>query len=117
MLVKVKNPWYRSSAWKFHQPEFFEYEGEPVKLKWLKPSQLALTTGDPEWPVRVLEVSWIVARDGVAVAAEQPHRSESVQVAGSKGQVYTVSRVSGGWQCTCSGFQFRRTCKHVQQRE
>ena len=34
-------------------------------------------------------------------------------VSGSKGNEYTVSRWSGGWSCTCPGFQFRKSCKHT----
>lgn len=35
------------------------------------------------------------------------------QVKGSKGDSYTVSNSNGKWDCNCTGFGFRRKCKHV----
>ena len=37
------------------------------------------------------------------------------QVAGSKGNQYTVSLELGAWSCTCSGFKFRNQCRHVEE--
>lgn len=36
-------------------------------------------------------------------------------VTGSRGDTYTVSEVQGRLMCTCSGFQFRSRCRHVEQ--
>ena len=41
--------------------------------------------------------------------------SASYQVKGSKGNLYTVTRTGKIWSCTCTGFQFRRDCKHVRE--
>lgn len=36
-------------------------------------------------------------------------------VEGSKGKTYTIkSTPSGKWECSCSGYTFRRTCKHIK---
>lgn len=35
------------------------------------------------------------------------------KVQGSKGKIYTVTGHRGAWTCTCVGFGFRNTCKHV----
>ena len=38
---------------------------------------------------------------------------KSIQVKGSKGNTYTVTKQGDKWKCTCSGFQFRGKCKHI----
>ena len=40
------------------------------------------------------------------------------EVIGSHGDKYLVSYTdTGGWHCTCTGFDFRSTCKHIRQVE
>lgn len=36
-------------------------------------------------------------------------------VAGSKGSKYIVIRTKNKWTCTCPGFQFRKSCRHIQE--
>jgi SWIM zinc finger len=35
-------------------------------------------------------------------------------VSGSKGNTYTVTLEENVYNCTCSGFQFRGTCRHIK---
>jgi len=113
MLVRVFNPEHaRKNVWFFAQPEYFEYSGEEVKLKHVTPDELALSTGNPEWPVRVIQRSRIISIDGCEYNA-QASKAEVKIVKGSKGQEYVVTNALGKWHCTCTGFQFRRTCKHI----
>lgn len=36
-------------------------------------------------------------------------------VPGSKGVTYTITfSVHRGWECTCPGFKYRHTCKHLE---
>ena len=115
MKVIVKNSEFdRQGVWFFEQPEFFEYEGEEVKAKGVGPDELALTTGNPEWPVRVIRRSKIVKIDGVAVEAIKTISITKI-VKGSKGNEYVVTGTNGKWHCTCPGFQFRNSCKHTQE--
>lgn len=39
--------------------------------------------------------------------------STSVEVEGSNGKKYYLSKVANRWTCTCPGFQFRNKCKHT----
>lgn len=115
MKVKVLNPQFnRPGIWMFDQPEFFEYDGDEVQVKWLMPTQMALSTGDPEFPFRVLNKSQIVSVNNQAMV----HKESTVKtftIKGSRGDTYTVTAASGKIHCTCSGFQFRKSCKHVKE--
>ena len=114
MKIKVFNPQFnRPGIWMFDQPEFFEYEGDEVQVKWLNPNQIALSTGNAEFPFRVIERSRIISINNQAIE----HKESAVKtftVKGSKGDTYTVTVNSGKSHCTCSGFQFRKSCKHIK---
>ena len=43
--------------------------------------------------------------------SDQPVKS--IQVKGSKGKTYTVTKQGDTWKCSCPGFQFRGKCKHI----
>ena len=111
MQVTVRNPLFGSDRYRFHQPEFFTYVGESITLKHVGADALALSTGILDWPVRVIPRSWIAAIDG----RDYQHTDTVAQtktVKGSKGELYTVT-LGAKPTCTCTGFQFRRTCKHI----
>jgi hypothetical protein len=113
MKLTVRNPKFeQKSVWFFDQPEFFEYEGDEVKVKWCQPDEIAISTGNPEFAFRIVKRDRIVKIDG---KAQKPTVSlvETKIVKGSKGDEYIVTKGPGGMSCTCSGFQFRKTCKHV----
>ena len=115
MKVTVINPEYaRKGVWMFEQPQFFEYEGNEVQVKHCTVDQLALTTGNPEWPIRIIQRGRIVKIDGSPVAPAQSATVTRV-VKGSRGDEYTVTGANGKWNCTCPGFQFRRSCKHTSE--
>lgn len=115
MKVKVHNPQFnRPGVWFFEQPEFFEYEGIEMQAKWISPDQLAMSTGNPEWPMRIIQRGLIASIDNQPV--EQKEQSvKTFSVRGSKGDSYTVTVGQGKMHCTCSGFQFRKSCKHIKE--
>ena len=44
----------------------------------------------------------------------KPFQPTIKHVEGSKGKTYIVkSTPSGKWECSCPGYSFRRTCKHI----
>jgi hypothetical protein len=76
---------------------------------------------DFDSPVRIREVPLnriiqIEYADGTQ-APQQAINNETKTwvVEGSRGSRYTVIRNKSSWSCTCPGFQFRRSCKHVQE--
>ena len=109
MQVTVRNPQAGRLGFMFTVPEFIEYQGDEVKLKWLRADQLALTTGDPDFPVRVIARELIVSIDGHSVLAAAAPSGQWVQ--GSGHNRYWVS----GGTCTCTGYQYRGQCKHVKE--
>ena len=39
------------------------------------------------------------------------------EVQGSKGNTYKVTLAGKLWGCTCPGFNWRRTCKHIEAKK
>ena len=119
MRVKIRNSkWDQRHIYQYRMNEFEEFIGDEIAVKWLKPSQLAITTGDPKFPFRVIERKYIVSIDSsdyeyhvpvAAPAAEVVHK-----VMGSRGKEYTVT-LGASPRCTCPGFVYRHACKHVSQ--
>jgi hypothetical protein len=95
---------------------FREYQGEVIKpYKWLSDRQFCMT-GDNEMPVRVITVNLVEDIQLLAGKFATVNTQAKVYtVAGSKGNSYTVTSNGRGWDCTCSGFQFRKQCKHVSE--
>jgi len=44
-------------------------------------------------------------------------QTEKWTVTGSKGDQYTVSRIDGVLQCSCTGYKYHGKCKHAKQIE
>ena len=81
-------------------------------------SFMLLTPQDSRMPTRVIALGRVIAleyADGATAAKRTVADAVKVwQVEGSKGAVYTVTEEQGQRRCTCPGFQFRKTCRHVQ---
>jgi SWIM zinc finger len=109
MIVTVKNTMYG-------QTKQFTYEGEEVSVpNWVDYPAIALATGTRQFPVRIIAREHIVKIDGDAIEQKVsiPTANRQFQVTGSNGNTYVVT-VDGAYKsCTCSGFQFRRNCRHI----
>jgi hypothetical protein len=40
--------------------------------------------------------------------------AKTIEVKGSKGKTYNVTKAGPTWKCECRGYQFRQDCKHIQ---
>lgn len=40
---------------------------------------------------------------------------QAIEVEGSNGKKYYLTKIGAKYSCTCPGFAFRHTCKHVQE--
>ena len=53
---------------------------------------------------------------GYSIQDDSP-QTEKWTVTGSKGDKYTVRRVDGVLQCSCTGYKYHGKCKHAKQIE
>jgi len=119
VTVKVRNSLYHARdryANGYIGPEFNEYTGIVVHEKWYGDDKIGLTTDMKHFPVRVLSRENIVEVMGAKVDYT-PVKSnrETITVQGSKGNTYIVTKENGKVSCSCPGYGFRKTCKHVQE--
>ena len=120
VTIKVRNPiWPMRKAYASYIqiPEFNTFTGRVVRdHRAIKPGQIGLTNDDPQFDLRVIDVERIVGCEDQVVS---PSKSESKTwvVQGSKGKTYTVTLDHGRYECSCPGFQFRRSCKHVDEQK
>ena len=88
--------------------------------KFTPPNFVRIVT-DFDSPVRIREiplhrVTNIEYADGRIAAQEAAQQDTKVYtINGSKGSVYTVISNQNKWSCTCPGFQFRKTCRHIKE--
>lgn len=111
MKLKVHNTkWAHKECYFFEVEEFHFYEGDEVKVKWCKPEEIAISTGNPEFAFRIIQRRLIAEMDGKPYEFKVKEQKEEVKlVTGSNGKVYEVTSHS----CTCPGFTFRGSCKHI----
>lgn len=86
--------------------------------KFTPPNFVRLVT-DFDSPVRVREIPLeriinVEYADGRQADKTQINKREKIYtVEGSRGSKYVVVNSVNSWSCTCPGFQFRRSCKHI----
>jgi hypothetical protein len=119
VVIKVKHVLWDSRhlyATGVAGPEFEYYSGTIIQHKYANTDEIAITTDDPRVAFRRIHRSRIVEVGGVKIDYV-PVKSDKIvkTVQGSKGNTYTVTVENGKATCTCSGFQFRRICKHIQE--
>lgn len=122
--IKTRNPqWRNRGAYMFEVDEFIDYEGSvyPAQKWQVAEPVINITTNIPWMPFRVIPLSWIedLQVSGASVKIDLPKASQTRvwTVTGSKGDVYTVTQQGSKIACTCPGFQFRRHCRHITEKE
>lgn len=112
--VQVRNPFAARQI--PPQPELTEYAGRVLDpYRWLTDREFCMT-GDEAWPIRVMNLSLIEDIQFLSGTGQEiDTTAQSWQVAGSRGNTYTVNRTRSTWICTCPGFQFRKSCRHISE--
>ena len=115
--MRVTTRW--PNAWLFATSPWQDntYEGVVVRSNaWDQPDTFKLQVANAAHPTPIIKLSRVhklefVSGEGKAVS----DTVKSIKVAGSKGNVYTVTKVGDQWSCTCTGFQYRKACKHLDE--
>ena len=98
------------------QPGIIRFEGRVVPgFKWLTDREFCMT-GDDVMPIRVINlknVKNITFKTGGTKTVNVAVQTFTIK--GSKGDQYLVTRSPKGWTCTCKGFEFRKSCRHVTE--
>ena len=50
-----------------------------------------------------------------AQSLSEPSEAVRWTVKGSKGATYRVEALNGSWRCSCKGYQYRRSCRHIEK--
>ena len=89
------------------------FEGKVVpNPKWLDADYVSVHTGNPMYPVSHINKRFIVGHEfSDKRSLERLFKVKSK----SNGKTYNVISFEGFVTCDCAGFQFRRTCRHVNK--
>jgi hypothetical protein len=92
------------------------FEGTVLNsYKWMTDREFCLS-GDSDWPIRVVNMSQVIDIKLIEGELRSINLDTKIwNVSGSKGSKYVVTKNSSKWDCTCPGFGFRKTCKHVSE--
>jgi len=88
--------------------------------KFTPPDFVRIVT-DFDSPVRIREiplhrVTNLEYADGrIAIQEAVKEDTKTWSVDGARGSKYTVIRTRNKWTCTCPGFQFRKSCRHIKE--
>jgi hypothetical protein len=117
--VTVRTRLYQPS---YHRADaYIEHEitGEILDtIKWLKPDEIAIT--NPAHPngfsiLHKKNILWIKDLAGKKSTVKIDADYKQWTVKGSKGNDYLVIRQKGLYNCNCTGFQYRKSCRHIAE--
>lgn len=117
VTIKVLNPLWEAreryaNGWV--GPQYKDYTGIVVHEKWYGDDKIGLTTDMPHYPVRVIDKARIVEVMGAKVDYVPVKSSrEIITVQGSKGNTYTIIKENGKATCSCPGYSYRKSCRHI----
>lgn len=114
VTVRFKNNYYLATT------DTFDSELSGIVIpnhKQIRPDSFTLRVKCPNVPVREISMTNVVGlkfADGRKATKEKVDREiKTLVVKGSKGEEYLVTKDGKNVSCSCVGFQFRKTCKHL----
>lgn len=94
---------------------YFTTKGVVVKAPpWVGAAEFMVATGNPNFPQAVIHTSKVHKLEVLSGSSKVIATSSRVFKVTSKstGKSYIVTYDQGKVSCTCTGFGYRRTCKH-----
>jgi hypothetical protein len=117
MRLVVRNPMYdKRHIYQFHIDEFDTFYGEQLPLpSWVERDSICISAPHLPSKMRIIPKHQITMMDDKHVNFERQvsDTPKTIKIAGSKGAFYTVTVHGAKKTCTCAGFSFRRSCKHI----
>lgn len=99
------------STWVIGAKPTFTLHGKLAKApSWCPPETIALIRNE-DGGLSIINPKNVVEIDGKKYVYKNQTKTYSIQ--GSKGNTYVVTEANGKYTCSCTGFQFRKTCKHL----
>lgn len=117
--VRVTTMYPNTYAYRGENDNYVTYtrEGVVVQSIFKDPFMFAVKTGAPDHPVSEFNAKsqHVVKIDVVKGETQQVATdTKAWKVKSSDGKkFYIVERVNGKFSCTCTGFEFRKDCKHI----
>lgn len=113
--------YYEKAGFSLVVPRSHTKSGVVVKsASYDEPDSFRLATDNKYYPISVVSLESVVSieyADGTEGATEDKKIVEvsAWEVPSSKNGSYTVTRSGNHYSCSCVGFQYRKSCKHVLQ--
>ena len=119
VTIKVRNALYDVRgryANGYVGPEFNEYTGTIIREKWFDNDEIGITSDVPGLKFRRIHRSRIVEVSGAKVDyVPVKSNRETITVQGSKGNTYIVTKENGKVSCSCPGYSYRKSCRHITE--
>lgn len=114
VTITVKNNLPKGKIF-YYEPPTTTFQGQIVPNPDYVADDCITLTGDRYCPLRIIPKRDILT--GIDLPPPAPYANEDLicNVQGSQPAPYVVSRTNNIWNCTCTGFAFRKDCKHVVQ--
>lgn len=117
--ITVRTRLYQPSYHRLDAYLEHEITGEILNsIKWLKPDEIAIS--NPAHPngfsiLHKKNILWIRDSLGKQTTVKIDPDYKQWTVKGSKGNEYLVIRQKGLYNCNCTGFQYRKSCRHITE--
>ena len=118
--VTIKTQYFMPSYHRQDRYAVEEITGTIVNdFKWLQPNQFVISNPKNPSGVSVVSLEKVIEikdlQGRMAKLALPTDDYKEWVITGSKGNEYLVIRVKGKYNCTCPGYTYRKSCRHIAE--